>query len=475
MIMKRIFFDITDIVEYARGHSQVSGIQRVQARVIAELAKKHGGERIVCTFWNSATKEYNQVPADGVFDDAAFDPRALLSRLGATKEYRLLDKGDVKRFLQKYNNRKIYRGVRKLDLYLSALLCPGRLSRLGFKHAGARPVAKALSLKKIDQIPAGDVLVFLGANWSNADVLDIGRRHRGNGGHVVQMIYDLIPYVQPKYFTSGLIGAYKDFLVGTPDYVSGYLCISDWTKKDLESFLSGVPNYAPSVRSVPLAHEFSGFPRNATNVQPDDHTLLSWAKSKKYVLCVGTVEVRKNGANLLRAWQRILASGRTDVPTLVFAGKYGWKISEFTGLLEGDPLLSAHVKVIAGPSDRDLAFLYEHCLFTMYPSFYEGWGLPVGEAAWFGKFCIGSSATSVPEVCGDLIDYVDPDSVSDIAERIAFALDNPGYVVEKEKRLRESPMRSWSDVSDLILDHVLAGVDAVSDSGQVKSTSMALM
>ena len=59
------------------------------------------------------------------------------------------------------------------------------------------------------------------------------------------------------------------------------------------------------------------------------------------------------------------------------------------------------MRIVDSPSDRELAYLYQRCLFAAYPSLYEGWGLPVGEAAWFGKYVISSNATSLPEVCGD--------------------------------------------------------------------------
>jgi glycosyltransferase involved in cell wall biosynthesis len=88
----------------------------------------------------------------------------------------------------------------------------------------------------------------------------------------------------------------------------------------------------------------------------------------------------------------------------------------------------------------------------VYPSIHEGWGLPVGEAAWFGKYVIAAKVTSLPEVCGDLMDYVDPYDVHDIAGRIGFALDNPAYVKEKELAIRRASLRSWDDVADMLLN-----------------------
>ena len=86
------------------------------------------------------------------------------------------------------------------------------------------------------------------------------------------------------------------------------------------------------------------------------------------------------------------------------------------------------VTVIPQATDADLAVLYQNCLFFVYPSLVEGWGLPVGEAAWFGKYSVVSSSSSLPEVCGDLVDYVAPENIDGWLAAIKRA------VLEKEYR-----------------------------------------
>ena len=99
-------------------------------------------------------------------------------------------------------------------------------------------------------------------------------------------------------------------------------------------------------------------------------------------------------------------------------------------------------------SDRELAFLYKNCLLTIYPSFAEGWGLPVGESLGYGKPCLASKATSIPEVGGGLCKYFDP---SDIEEGYAVLsdvlLDRPA-LAKWEARIRsEFRPKTWSQFS----------------------------
>lgn len=453
--MKRIYFDITDIVEYARVYNHVSGIQRVQIRIIAALAKQHGGEQIICSYWNRVTGSYCQVAGDSVFTDSEFNSKELLVKLRASTPHWLVDKGDAKKALSKYNHQKQYRALKKVDLYLTALFWPAGLQRFGIQPKRSLSHIRPLNVQPLTDIPIDDALVFLGSNWNTPELLEVGKRHRQAGGQVVQMIYDLIPHTAPQYFTQGLVSAFNQFLESTPKYVSSFTCISDWTAADLRKFVRQVPGYTPTIRTVPLAHEFTGFIRNQTGIQPTDVSIAEVVGRRPYVLCVGTVEIRKNGMALLLAWQRLIVELGERTPQLVFGGKYGWKIDEFKDLLKRDAKLARHVTVIASPSDRDLAYLYEHCAFNIYPSFYEGWGLPVGEAAWFGRFSVASSATSLPEVCGDLVDYVDPNDTHEIADKVKHLVLNPEIVKQKELRIREAPLRDWLTVANDFYDFVM--------------------
>jgi glycosyltransferase involved in cell wall biosynthesis len=96
--------------------------------------------------------------------------------------------------------------------------------------------------------------------------------------------------------------------------------------------------------------------------------------------------------------------------------------------------------------------------FTLYPSLYEGWGLPVAESLAYGKFCLASSAASIPEVGGDLIEYIDPWDVPTWAERIKWYIDHDEDLRRKEQRISEEyqPPR-WEDSGRFILECALSG------------------
>ena len=128
-----------------------------------------------------------------------------------------------------------------------------------------------------------------------------------------------------------------------------------------------------------------------------------------YVLFVSTIEIRKNHRLLVRVWRRLMERHGADaVPVLVFAGQIGWLVDDLLAELAASDYLGGKIVLMPGLSDAELRQAYRGCLFTVFPSLCEGWGLPVAESLAQGKFCVASNRTSIPEVGGDLIDYFDP-------------------------------------------------------------------
>jgi glycosyltransferase involved in cell wall biosynthesis len=94
-------------------------------------------------------------------------------------------------------------------------------------------------------------------------------------------------------------------------------------------------------------------------------------------------------------------------------------------------------------SDAQLDWLYTHCMFTVYPSVYEGWGLPVAESLAYGKLCISSNTSSMPEIAGDLIEYFSPYDPAACLALLEKYLD-PEVRQHKEAEIKKNyAPRSW--------------------------------
>lgn len=148
-----------------------------------------------------------------------------------------------------------------------------------------------------------------------------------------------------------------------------------------------------------------------------------------YLLYVGTVEPRKGIAHLVAAWQS-LAEPR---PPLVIAGGAGWKNSRLRSGIEPH-IASGSIKMTGFVDRETLRELYRHCLLFIYPSLYEGFGLPPLEAMACGAPVIASRAGAIPEVAGTGAELFEPGDAEDLAVTIRRLLRDP--ILRSDLQLR---------------------------------------
>jgi glycosyltransferase involved in cell wall biosynthesis len=134
-----------------------------------------------------------------------------------------------------------------------------------------------------------------------------------------------------------------------------------------------------------------------------------------YILNIGTLEARKNLPRLLEAYA--IARGKGLPHKLLIAGTRGWRLSNLAGIVEKHKLEN-DVFFLGFVEDADLPLLYSKAGFFVYPSIYEGFGIPLLEAMACGTPVITSNSSSMPEVAGDAALLVDPLDVNDMASRM---------------------------------------------------------
>ena len=192
-------------------------------------------------------------------------------------------------------------------------------------------------------------------------------------------------------------------------------------------------------------------------IGPTDRTVLDrfGLTAGRFILALGTIEPRKNGVGLLAAFERLVAEDPTL--RLTFTGGAGWRDGPFRRAIAASPardrvVLTGHLP------DGELAALLEACAVMAYPSFHEGFGLPVLEAMAAGAPVVTSQVSSMPEVAGGAAVLVDPTDVGSIAGGIRAAIDRRDEL-GRAGRARAAE-RTWLDVGRETLaayDRALAG------------------
>ncbi|MGL4962453.1 MAG: glycosyltransferase family 4 protein [Inquilinus sp.] len=421
---------MTPILAHARGHTTVTGVQRVVLRVVGHLVATHGADAIRGIAWHPKLRRVVEIDLSFLGPDYRFEAHHAEFVRDMAIPY---DAGETDRA-----------PLRRLA---------AKLGRLRWRLGAASGFGRRLSRPSLR--PSDRIFVPVPTLRNDPYIAFLSAR-KAAGNAVFQLIHDVIPVKLPELAKPGHEAEFRRFLDRAPDYVSGFLCVSDQTEADLREVLPAAGTGIPT-KVTPLAHEFAGDAANDAAVGSATRAIAE----TPFVLCVGTIEVRKNAYALVQVWDRLRSELGRQLPCLVLAGQRGWRTEELFELLARTDNLGSTVMVAETPTDAELAFLYRHCLFTVFPSVYEGWGLPIGESLWFGKHCIASNTSSMPQVGGDLADYVDPHDPDDLYQTVVKAIRQRDYVRARERRIRDAAQRRWSetarDVHSAVWDGAVAG------------------
>jgi hypothetical protein len=192
-------------------------------------------------------------------------------------------------------------------------------------------------------------------------------------------------------------------------------------------------------------------------------------KPGEYVLFVSTIESRKNHLLAFSVWLKLLKRhGTQKVPKLVCVGNRGWLNDAIYARLAASELLQQHVVMLSRVPDADLAPLYGDCLFTLYPSSYEGWGLPVTESLCYGKVPLLSESSSLPESGGKFAEFFNLDSEVELTQKLERLIFDEPYRRGREAAIAaEFRPRSWGEIAAEVIETMCGWAQAENERGRL--------
>jgi glycosyltransferase involved in cell wall biosynthesis len=240
----------------------------------------------------------------------------------------------------------------------------------------------------------------------------------------IMVVHDIIPKLFPEYRGNSRQAFYWKRVERGIKAADHIVAISESTKNDLITKL-GISEKKISVAYPDCAPRFHTIPSETTV----SDTLKKYKLTKGYIYHGGGLEVRKNTETLLCAYAKLvqkhtrsLGYARDDkLPPIVISGKIFDKSNPLATNVEKlveDFGLRGQVKLLGFVPDEDLPSLYWGALFFVYPSLYEGFGLPVLEALRMGVPVLTSDNSSLKEVGGEAALYVDPKNMEALASQM---------------------------------------------------------
>jgi glycosyltransferase involved in cell wall biosynthesis len=453
-----IWFDVDDLIAFFRSNKRPTGIQRLSFETYRAIWRQAGasGKVRFCRRGEGAQRRFRSI------DFPAFEAHILAASTlvyaaapaPAPREFSRLGRA-ARRYLRPqvwmplgvivHSCKQILRALRDLA---GAGLASLRRDAARARRAESRPAE--LDGEDVVFHP-GDWFVHLGAHWDDPYDAKFLAGLRAGGIGFALMVYDLIPEFFPEWCAAGLVTDFTAWLRRDVPQADVIFTISRCAAADITRFMARIGKIVAAPVMVPVG---SGKPADDTGDVPP--------RERPYVLMVGTVEPRKNLDAMLRVWRRLLRTmPEGAVPDLVVAGKVGWCSGDVMQQLYSIRDQAGKIHFVDCPTDAELAGLYRHCLFGVFPSFYEGWGLPVTEALSFGKTVAASSASSIPEAGGEFCVYFDPDDINDAYGVIRGLIENPARIAALEARIAAGfRPPGWEDTAAAVLARLGCGMPA---------------
>jgi len=249
----------------------------------------------------------------------------------------------------------------------------------------------------------------------------------------ITIIHDLTPIIFPHFhrFHSQLLQ--RIFLKRILKKSNLIIANSSHTKKDI---IKHYPFTEKKVHSILLGKN-NKFKPNYNSNKINRFKI----EANKYFLYLGTIEPRKNLILLLEAYTLFLQKSNASIK-LVIAGSKGWKNNEFNNAIKNHPF-KENIVLTGYIEQESLNQLYTNALAFIYPSFYEGFGLPILEAMTCGCPIICSNTSSMPEVVGNSGLLFNPHSANELLKQLNHIIEKNTKSKLSKESLKQSEKFSW--------------------------------
>lgn len=255
-------------------------------------------------------------------------------------------------------------------------------------------------------------------------------------GKVVTTVHDLTYLRYPETMDSKNLRFFRGNMERSLQRADALVAVSEFTKGEMVSQLGIAPEKITVVSPAAVP--------SASSILPEEILRERWGIQRSYILYLGNLEPRKNIGRLLDAFTQV----RERYPvTLVISGGLGWKsegvLAKIRALDRGDIIQTGYV------SNEEKTLLMQRAAVFVFPSLYEGFGMPILEAMEAGVPVVTSNAASMPEIAGGAARLVNPLEPDSIAEELLEVLTHPKLrTIMREQGLARAGFYSWEHSAD---------------------------
>ena len=300
-----------------------------------------------------------------------------------------------------------------------------------------------------EAIPSGAVFFDIDSVW-NAKLKRswLFPLLKQRGVCIATQLYDLIPITHPQFCHENTTANFLLYTGANLRYADLIITNSNATVKALDALTDSLGMERKKTIVVPLSSDFDT--KASGSADPAELSRMREIIGRgKYLLMLGTVEPRKNHALVLDALEQGLAA---EGMNLVIAGRIGWNVDELETRIRRHKLLDKQLFFVERPSDAAVDLLYQNAFAVAFPTFNEGFGLPLIEAFLRGTPAVASDIEVLHEVAGDYADYFDPHDAADFARCVRSLMQDEAKYAQRKQALQSYHPRTWDDSACMMLD-----------------------
>jgi len=307
------------------------------------------------------------------------------------------------------------------------------------------------------EFTSADTLICAGAPWEHSDINIIKTHKERFGFRFVALCHDIIPLQFPQYYKQSDVTTFQAYYNVAFPLADLVVFTAHASRRDALTYCKTHNLKINEACVVPPGAD-GAVPRATAEA-----TLPPGIERGRYALYVSTIEPRKGHQLIYNVWLKLLAEGLPQNTgfKLAFVGRPGWKVDKLIDQLNNDTRLHNSLYLLTSVNDNQLAALYDGAAFCLYPSEYEGYGLPVVEAFSRGKALLASTGGAIPEVVAGLSPCLDPHDEklwhSMLRQWIADPTARAPYEAAIRTRFRPT---SWGESAQRFFEVAAAGPGA---------------
>lgn len=298
-----------------------------------------------------------------------------------------------------------------------------------------------------EQIKKGSIFFDIDSIWDNQP-----RRHylytvlRNREVKIALQIYDIIPITHPQYFEPNLITLFLEYLDVGMLYADLIFTNSQFVADEIKMVARQINRSLPVFAVAPLGSNFLVCRKTDPNI---DQEVKRIAKSAPYLLLVSTIEPRKNHKVILDCFDKYLQDTNINI---IFAGRKGWNVDKLLERIYQHPMYGKRIFHFEGKNNETISYLYQKAMYTVLPTYIEGFGLSAVETLIAQTPALLSDIPVMHEVAGEYAQYFNPNSPKELSKLVLEGLSNPDEYQKRKNALKSYRPVTWDDFGKSIMD-----------------------